>query len=902
MAGFVVVSDMPMPGDQKRELRDSHGKYFWHLMYNVRVPMKDLAIEFLYHNWREKDAGAHRLSDIMARNKDAKVMVVLGSDALEPFGIEGKTNKVRGSIFKYGKTFVIPTFHTSELKLPYRMFSDSDLQKGFYTAADLTKAVKVYKGGYKHLPERFNVTPTLEDVREFHRMVKAKDPLLGCDLEGTGLSIEHSNIFVHGFAWSMADAICIPERTLHGKPYWNSNEWPIVREILQDIYKNHRLMFQNGVGYDVPLLRARGWEVPLEQFEVDTMVLHHTLSPELPHNIGFISSMYGQQPYWKESFLSRKETIDETDQIEMRIYNCRDCVALYQVYEGMMDEMNELKQEELFSKLPELFEKGMALSRLTIESFEHGILQDTVNMCKWKKFVDGKLEELRNNFYTKHDLPSSFSMNNVGHKLRLVYGILPSNMAYDKLEAELALYDVDVHNYQFECETCGRKVTKRHYETEEIKKRMHIRCPKCGKVQVCSRTSAPRTSVKRKSKSSKTYLELVAKLSVKNITPLYQLHNYKPLKSKKSGKEQLDKGAISRYLNFIDERLSSLDNMKRPRERHKEERVGLLSTRQSLVELQEITKFEKLASSFYDIPRWQDGRVRPFALVTGTATGRWSYKNPAAQTMPHGEIGTMIRSTFRASPGCTLLSVDFSNLEIQIGARFMKDDVLIELLEKGINLHDENTMTFFGLGPDDEGFGTHRPVAKMIQFARLYYGGSDKSIFSKAKTAVPECTLTLRGFKKAVQNYVDAHPAYSEFVEEVQTLAREQRVSVNAFGRVRTLLGEEQAIDRQALNTPIQGSAADAVGEDMLMLDKLFKDNNLKTKMLLQIHDELLFEIPNDELEIACPIIHNVMNREREIKGYKFKIPIDAEIGTHWGLQKPYNLLTQTLIEGRSKH
>ena len=162
--------------------------------------------------------------------------------------------------------------------------------------------------------------------------------------------------------------------------------------------------------------------------------------------------------------------------------------------------------------------------------------------------------------------------------------------------------------------------------------------------------------------------------------------------------------------------------------------------------------------------------------------------------------------------------------------------------------------------------------------------------------------MTFKHFKQAVDNYVREHPAYPKFVEEVQTLAKERRISVNAFGRVRTLLGEENAISRQALNTPIQGSAADAVGEDMLLLDKAFKTLGLKTCMLLQIHDEILFEIPNNEMAVACPIIKDVMNRERTIKDYTFRIPIDAEIGSHWGLQDPFDLSTQTLIGGESKH
>lgn len=271
------------------------------------------------------------------------------------------------------------------------------------------------------------------------------------------------------------------------------------------------------------------------------------------------------------------------------------------------------------------------------------------------------------------------------------------------------------------------------------------------------------------------------------------------------------------------------------------------------------------------------------------------------QQVPSGKIGEMIRSCFRGSVGCKLLSVDFSNLEVQIGARVAGDDALIAMLEKGINMHDENTRIFFGIEPDNPMWNTLRKVSKIIAFGRIWYGGSDNGIYSQVMTAVPDCGLTLPAFKTAVQNYFTAHPEYVAWSKRVQDYAVEHKLSVNAFGRVRTLLGPVASIKRQALNSPVQGSAADTVKEDMILIVEAFKVAELKSKLILQIHDELVFEIADGELEVAGGIVNAVMTRVRKIGDYRVSVPIDAEIGTYWGALDAIDLNTFVITKG-SKH
>ena len=604
---------------------------------------------------------------------------------------------------------------------------------------------------------------------------------------------------------------------------------------------------------------------------------------------------------WKESFINKKVSIFETDQIEMRRYNARDCIALHQIRNSMLSHLNNLiERDSRFSRLPEIYDRAMKAARVIIKMHAKGVLTDSNKITEWHRYVSDRYLKTLGKLKSLKDLPESFNFNSGDHLRYILYGEKAPNWT-GKFADELKLYSSKAYNYQYECSVCGRKVTKKFYDFERVDLKLAIRCPRCKKVQVCSRTEKEPTNVKPKSKESKKYKALKEIEDLLKIEPLYRVSQYRPLKTKKGDQSAVDKKALTRYVVAIDLRLEAIRSLKRRQARHDEEEKKLMETKEFLLALIEYSKISKLKESFWNFPTWSDGRMRPSFLITGTATGRFSSKNPNFQQYPSGETGTHIRSVFRAPEGSQLMSVDYGNLEVNIGARIFSDEELIELLEAGKNMHDENTRTFFKIDKDDPRWSSYRKVAKMIMFGRILYGGSDNGIYSNVVTAVPDSGLTLRAFKEAVNNYMEAHSSYKVWVEEVQTLAKEEKISINGYGRVRTLLGPVNSILRQALNSPIQGSAADFMIETMVLLDRAFEEANLKTAILLQIHDELVFEIPNDELEQAAKIIKEVMNREIELNNYKFRVPIDAEIGTFWGQMDSIDLETLEIKKG-SKH
>lgn len=626
MAEFVVLVDRPAIGDREGKLKDGNGRYVWHLLFTAKAPMHDLAIEFLYDQ-----NGHNRWRTIEATHKP-RVVLAMGQECADQFGIDGKVQKTRGSVYKKRRPkrdmYVIPTFHPQQLKKPYNMFMDESLEKGFYTAGDIRKACRVYKEGWPEGKENFNLSPTLPEVRRFVDEAIQEQWLLGTDLEATGLNVEYVDIVVMGFAWSEEDAIVIPLTAEGGKQYWSPQEWPAVVLEINRLFDLGKFMFQNGVGYDIPLLRARGWDFKLKNYVDETMVMHHTINPELPHNIGFMSSVYGRQPYWKDVMKDFwGEKIYTADQQAMRLYNARDCVALHQIRNGMLLHMEELMENPIYGKIKELYQQGMAASRVVIEMQETGLTLDKRKVAEWHKYVTERLEKATAELARLRKLPEVFKLSSGDHLRFLLYGEVP--VAWnEKYHEELKYYDSEAHNHQYECTICGRKVTKKFYDFEDVPVQRIMKCPKCKQTQMCKRTVKEPTSVKPKDKTSKKYIALMEIKTLLEVEPLYSLHGYKPPLTKKGGLSATDKGALVRYLIGIDARLSQLTSMKRRRPQHDVEEEKLRETRQYIIALQEYIKISTLQKSFWTFPTWQDGKVRPHFLVTGTATGRFSCKNP----------------------------------------------------------------------------------------------------------------------------------------------------------------------------------------------------------------------------------------------------------------------------------
>lgn len=296
----------------------------------------------------------------------------------------------------------------------------------------------------------------------------------------------------------------------------------------------------------------------------------------------------------------------------------------------------------------------------------------------------------------------------------------------------------------------------------------------------------------------------------------------------------------------------------------------------------EYRSVQKLKSTYVDalplLVEPETGRIHASFNQTVAATGRLSTADPNLQNIPiRTPEGRRIREAFVAERGHLLLSADYSQIELRVLAHLSKDKTLIDTFQRGEDVHDRTAREIFGplsALPVDE----QRRVSKMVNYALLY----GKSAFTLAK----DIGVTKTQAAEFIEAYFGRYPSVRKFIEDTIARARET-------GTVRTLLGRLRRLpdlrspnyqiraeaERQAMNTPVQGSAADLIKKAMIDLHREIRGRKLRARLILQIHDELLLEVPEEEAEAARALVRQVMEGALALD-----VPLvaDARLGATW--------------------
>jgi DNA polymerase-1 len=290
----------------------------------------------------------------------------------------------------------------------------------------------------------------------------------------------------------------------------------------------------------------------------------------------------------------------------------------------------------------------------------------------------------------------------------------------------------------------------------------------------------------------------------------------------------------------------------------------------------------KLKSTYLDaLPKFinpETGRLHTTFSQTVARTGRLSSFNPNLQNIPiKDEFGQRIRSAFVADPGCRLISADYSQVELRVLAHLADDPVLIEAFTRGEDIHARTALEIFGVPPALQTH-EHRRMAKAINYG-VVYGLSAFGLKGRTGTGQAEA-----------EQYIEAYfRRYSKVKELLDRLVEEARTT----GRVRTLFGRLRPIpdihsqdvparnraEREAMNTPVQGTAADLMKLAMIKVHARLEREKMRTRMLLTVHDELVFEAPEAELERARELV------KAEMEGaYPLRVPlrVDIGVGQNW--------------------
>ena len=296
----------------------------------------------------------------------------------------------------------------------------------------------------------------------------------------------------------------------------------------------------------------------------------------------------------------------------------------------------------------------------------------------------------------------------------------------------------------------------------------------------------------------------------------------------------------------------------------------------------EYREISKLKSTYVDaLPRLihaETGRLHTSFSQTGTATGRLSSSDPNLQNIPvRSELGRQIRAEFVASLGNTLLSADYSQIELRILAHFSKDPVLVEAFRTGQDIHARTAQEVFGVGPMAQN-AEHRRAAKAINFG-IIYGQTPFGLAAQIGIDQKEAT-------KFIAAYFARYRGVKEYLEQSLAEARKAGATRTLFGRIRPVpeitspqVSLRNFAERTALNTPLQGTAADLIKLAMIAIDRQLADQGYQAKMILQVHDELLFEAPHEELDRLRVLVRAAMENV-----HKLAVPLVADLkaGPNW--------------------
>ena len=295
----------------------------------------------------------------------------------------------------------------------------------------------------------------------------------------------------------------------------------------------------------------------------------------------------------------------------------------------------------------------------------------------------------------------------------------------------------------------------------------------------------------------------------------------------------------------------------------------------------EYRQLAKLKSNYVDsLPLLADGegRVHTTFNQVGTATGRLSSTNPNLQNIPiKTELGREIRAAFIASPGHVLLSADYSQIELRLMAHFSQDPLLVHAYQTNGDIHTLTASEVFGVAADVMDKET-RNRAKAVNFG-IVYGISPFGLAANLGIDQKEARIYIdRYFERyaGVRSYIDQVLEQTRAEQRVRTLFGRSRPIPDIQSRNANLRG---FAERTAVNTPLQGTAADLIKIAMIRIDKRLAEEKRKTRMTLQVHDELLFDVPEDEAEEVRTMVKHEMEHVIELS-----VPIvaDAELGANW--------------------
>jgi len=530
--------------------------------------------------------------EFLKKEKGVKIFIPLGDSAMKMLRINVALLQMRGSVVlrdlwrsktnwkirdeeeqqpdksKFKKIIkdlvIVPTFN------PKFIFKGNRHQEPTWVS-DFIKCKEIVIKGYKKIKENFNLFPTVKEILEFRDKVVKDKQLVSCDIETTGLSASKGEVYCIGMATSESDCIVVARLLKGGYQQFVNGESKLVKKALKDILAKCPTAWQNAL-FDVPFLLEKGY--PVKNVTEDTFLAHHVRNAELPHTLGYITSVYGKTPYWKNIFKARECKITDMEEEDARKYNARDCVVIPQILKPLLKELKEDDTYHIYRNI------SIPLIKPVVAMIMNGIKIDQKKLSKWQKELIVEVAFLSRGMSEFTELPEVFKITSIEHLRFLFFGVPPKSS--EKVKKEYAEYFV-----------------------EGCKKR----------------------------KDTKKFAELTRKHTL--ITELKPLRVVGSSFAKTDGGDiSTDEAAFTEYFIRVKDRMDTIDNLKRPQYKHTCEHHELVRVKDALIIIMKFRKTNKLLTTYTKFDLDANSRVHPKYKIHGTSTGRLSSNDPNGQNIP----------------------------------------------------------------------------------------------------------------------------------------------------------------------------------------------------------------------------------------------------------------------------
>ena len=755
------------------------------------------------------------------REIGVRVIVPNGGTALVALGLEGKISSVRGSVYVLNEDQIaIPTYHPTYIVR-------GAIKEEPVWVADLTKARELSTKKYVPPKERFNIYPTLKDVERFAKDVidNKRDVYVDIEHHG-GFNPDWNKITMIGLGTSANDVLVVPF-TINGRfEYWSMADEVKVWKLVKDVLAKCPTIYQHAL-HDVYQLEMKGHRVG--NVKHDTLLMHHSIHPELPHNLEYITSVYGQTPAWKGVIKgSKSHMIDQPDDV-VRTYNARDVATLAQIVPPML---KDLKAEGTLNTYENY---SLPLVRPFVEMMKNGIKIDPKRLDKYKRDLNASEAKIKARIYGEIGLPESFNLDSPDQVKYLLYGTVPKN--YNAAKEEKAKIDGNPKL---------SKTTKKYIEL----------CEKINRIE----KTVP--LYKTKSMVSNTDEEALIAIKQQALNRLGLIDNFK----KHTKEVDNERNAIERLLLFINlfiewsgisKQVSTYTKYPVLRDGRVHTSLGIHGTATGRPNSRD--------PNLLNVPK----EVRKlFVPEAGNCFVQGDYRNLEVFV-----LGFLTEEPFILDAFAKGISLHDMNAKILFDVEPVgKDDPGY----KEYNKYRQAAKKFaFGLNYGGGPQGIYKKILLEVPDFALSY-----SEFLQRYNAYFEKLPKYGQWRKLAQDCVTGRN------KEEQDWVGYRWVR-NAFGRKRMFLGADDEIEREVLNTPMQSTAADVTNPAIITLYKKITGPEWKAKnvkLLLTVYDSILVECKKCDKMAVAKLLKSTMERDCVINGKKRHFTADIEASdTSWG-------------------